>query len=235
MFADALELGLTRELLIREERCTSTDRSCRLLYLSDLHLGLGRDDRLLRQMLDAAEHTRPDAVLLGGDLVDRPDGNAALSRLVRELKALAPVLAVGGNHDDAVGLPAVAAAVTAGGGRWIHAAAASLRSHGRRIVIAGPEARQPPSGDVRILCAHHPCAVWSHRAGHYHVVLAGHLHGCQFVALQLRNYLFPGAIFYPYCCLRTTCAGATLIVSRGVSDLVPIRWRCPREAILCHV
>jgi hypothetical protein len=25
------------------------------------------------------------------------------------------------------------------------------------------------------------------------------------------------------------------VVSRGVSDLVPIRWRCPREVVLCYV
>jgi hypothetical protein len=25
------------------------------------------------------------------------------------------------------------------------------------------------------------------------------------------------------------------VVSRGVSDLMPIRWRCPREVVLCYV
>jgi hypothetical protein len=25
------------------------------------------------------------------------------------------------------------------------------------------------------------------------------------------------------------------VVSRGVSDLLPIRWRCPREVVLCYV
>jgi predicted MPP superfamily phosphohydrolase len=86
-----------------------------------------------------------------------------------------------------------------------------------------------------VLCAHNP-RIWktSRHAG-YDLVLAGHLHGCQLVACEYRNRLLPGAIFYPYCFLSHHCGSTRLVVSRGVSDLVPIRWRCPREVVLCHV
>jgi hypothetical protein len=47
--------------------------------------------------------------------------------------------------------------------------------------------------------------------------------------------LFPGAFFYPYCFLNDRCGSARLVVSRGVSDLLPIRWNCPREVVLCHI
>jgi hypothetical protein len=66
-------------------------------------------------------------------------------------------------------------------------------------------------------------------------VLAGHLHGCQLVAFEFRDRLYPGAIFYPYCYLTHQCGSTTLVVSRGVSDLIPVRWRCPREVVLCYV
>jgi predicted MPP superfamily phosphohydrolase len=66
-------------------------------------------------------------------------------------------------------------------------------------------------------------------------VLAGHLHGCQMVAFEYRDRLFPGALFYQHCFIRSRCGPARLVVSRGVSDLVPVRWRCPREVVLCHV
>ena len=69
----------------------------------------------------------------------------------------------------------------------------------------------------------------------YDLVLAGHLHGCQVVAFEYRDRLFPGAVFYPYCYLSHQYGSTRLVVSRGVSDLVPIRWRCPREVVLCHV
>lgn len=85
------------------------------------------------------------------------------------------------------------------------------------------------------MCAHNP-RIWkaAGRAG-YDLVLAGHLHGCQLVAWQYRDRLFPGAIFYPYCFLSHRRGTTRLVVSRGVSDLLPIRWRCPREVVLCHV
>jgi predicted MPP superfamily phosphohydrolase len=126
-------------------------------------------------------------------------------------------------------------AVVSGGGKWIHAGAASV-SHGSRVIaVSGPDAASLPEGDFQVLCAHNP-RVWKTARQHgYDLVLAGHLHGCQMVAFEYRDRLFPGAVFYPYCYLRHQCGSARLVVSRGVSDLVPIRWRCPREVVLCHV
>lgn len=92
-----------------------------------------------------------------------------------------------------------------------------------------------PDGDLRILCAHNP-RIWKtarHRG--FDLVLAGHLHGCQFVAFEFRDRLYPGAFFYPYCYLTHQYQSTTLVVGRGVSDLIQIRWRCPREVVLCYV
>ena len=232
-----LEIGLTRALHVREERLTSAHDACRLLYVSDVHLRPRRSDRLSRQVLDAAAATDPDVVLLGGDLVDRRSELTVLSDLVGRLHRIAPVLAVGGNHDEHLGINDVRDAVIDGGGHWIHQTSARLNYGRRVIVVAGPDAPPPKAetGDMRILCAHNP-RIWkrSRNAG-YHLVLAGHLHGCQVVAYQYRRRLFPGAFFYPYCFLTDQSATARLVVSRGVSDLVPVRWRCPREVVLCHV
>ena len=41
--------------------------------------------------------------------------------------------------------------------------------------------------------------------------------------------------FYLYCYLSHQAGPTRLVVSRGVSDLVPVHWRCPREVVLCHV
>jgi predicted MPP superfamily phosphohydrolase len=101
--------------------------------------------------------------------------------------------------------------------------------------VAGPDAASPPEGDVRILCAHYPSIWTTAREGGYDLVLAGHLHGCQIVAFEYRERLFPGALFYQHCFVRSRYGPARLVVSRGVSDLVPVRWRCPREVVLCHV
>ena len=234
--AGSLEIGLKRALHVREERLSTRDDACRLLYVSDIHLRKARSDALCRQISDAVTRCSPDLVLLGGDLVDRPSELTMLSDLVGELHGLARVLAVGGNHDRHVGIDRVREAVVYGGGEWVHDGIARV-SHGRRVIaISGPEAApHAADGHVRVLCAHDP-RIWktSRHAG-YDLVLAGHLHGCQLVACEYRDRLFPGALFYPYCFLSHHCGSTRLVVSRGVSDRVPIRWRCPREVVLCYV
>lgn len=233
--AGPLELGLSRSLHVREERLSPRRDACRLLYVSDIHLRNGRSDRLRRQVLVAVSRCNPDVVLLGGDLVDRASELSHLTRLVGEIAGLALVLAVGGNHDRQVGINRVRQAVVHGGGQWIHNGTAHVTHRERVIAVSGPEAVPHADGHVRVLCAHDPRIWKTARVANYDLVLAGHLHGCQLVACEYRDRLFPGGIFYPYCFLRHHRGSTRLVVSRGVSDLVPIRWRCPREVVLCHV
>ncbi len=134
-----IEIGLSGALHIREERLSARDDACRLLYVSDIHLRNGRSDMLSRQVVDAAARCRPDQVLLGGDLVDRPSELDKLSGLVRALCEFAPVLAVGGNHDRRLGMSRVRDAVVDGGGRWIHDRIARVTHGGRVIAVFGPD------------------------------------------------------------------------------------------------
>lgn len=230
-----LEIGLNGALHIREERLSMQHDACRLMYVSDIHLRPRRSDNLCRQVIESARHSSADVVLLGGDLVDTASELARLCDLVGALCELAPVLAVGGNHDTHVGIDRVREAVVNGGGKWIHDDSTSV-THGARVIeVSGPGAAMLPAGDVRILCAHNPRVWKTARHAGYDLVLAGHLHGCQFVAFEYQDRLFPGAIFYPYCYLNHQSGLTRLVVSRGVSDLIPIRWRCPREVVLCYV
>lgn len=237
MTAGPLEIGFQRALHIREECLSLGNDACRVIYVSDIHLREKRSESLSRQVVESAQRAKPDIVLLGGDLADQATELEHLSDLVASLCDVAPVLAVGGNHDIHVGIDRVRDAVINGGGAWIHDSVMRI-THGSRVIsVSGPDAPTTTwvDDDIRILCAHNP-RIW-HTAHHcgYDLVLAGHLHGCQFVAFEYRDRLFPGAIFYPYCYLTHQCRSTRLVVSRGVSDLVPIRWRCPREVVLCYV
>jgi predicted MPP superfamily phosphohydrolase len=231
----AFEVGLTRALFVREERLSTRADACRLLYVSDIHLRSGRSDLLSRHIVAAAARSRPDVVLLGGDLVDSSSTLSQLSELVRRLRELAPVLAIGGNHDQRVGFGRVRSVVEEGGGEWIHDRTVRVTHRERVIAVSGPDAAGPLAADVQILCAHNPRIWKTCRNGGYDLVLAGHLHGCQIVVCEYRDRLFPGALFYPYCFLSHQRGSTRLVVSRGVSDLLPVRWRCPREVVLCHV
>lgn len=235
MSAGLLEIGLNHALHVREERLSTRHDACRLMYVSDIHLRHGRSDKLCRQVIDSVNRCETDAVLLGGDLVDGPSELSKLSDLVGKLCEVAPVLAIGGNHDSHVGIDRVRDAVVNGGGQWIQDGIARVTHGSRVIAVSGPETAPQAEGDVRILCVHDPRTWKTSRQRGYDLVLAGHLHGCQLVACEYRDRLFPGAIFYPYCYLSHQCGSTRLVVSRGVSDLVPIRWRCPREVVLCYV
>ena len=235
MAAPPLTIGLAGSLHVREERLSTRNDSCRLLYVSDIHLRRTRAHQLCAQVFQPVRSSEADAVLLGGGLVDGPAELGALCSLVGALEGLAPVFAVAGNHDRRVGLHRVRRAVESGGGEWIHAGAARLAHGSRVITVSGPDAPSLPAGDFRVLCAHNPRVWKAARRRGYDLVLAGHLHGCQVVAFEYRGRLYPGALFYPSCCLRHQHHSSRLVVSRGVSDLVPIRWRCPREVVVCLV
>ena len=105
----------------------------RLLHTADWHLGrslgghsLHQDQEYLfcGQFLDLVRDTRPDAVLIAGDVFDRamPPADAVelldeiLHRLIRGLGV--PVVMIPGNHDDARRL-AFGARLLAGGGLHI--------------------------------------------------------------------------------------------------------------------
>ena len=230
-----LEIGLRRALHVREERLSTRHDACRLLYVSDIHLRNGRTTTLCRQVLDAAARCKPDVVLLGGDLVDCSSALGSLSDLVGKLHEVASVLAIGGNHDEQIGMHRVRRAVEHAGGQWIHDGTTRLK-HGERVIaVSGPNASPSVDGHVRVLCAHNPRIWKTVRDVGYDLVLAGHLHGCQIVVGEYRDRLFPGAILYPYCFSSHQRGVTRFVVSRGVSDLLPIRWKCPREVVLCYV
>jgi len=241
----ALEIGLRRALHVREERLSTRPDACRLLYVSDIHLRNRRSDVLCRQVLHAVTGCDPDMVLLGGDLVDCSSELSRLSDLVVKLRQIAPVLAIGGNHDQRIGLDRVRQAVERAGGHWIHDRSAHVKYGNRVIAVSGPDAvavnasgpgaAPPVNADVRVLCGHNPRIWKTVRHAGYDLVLAGHLHGCQIVACEYLGRLFPGALLYPYCFSSHYRGSTRLVVSRGVSDLLPVRWRCPREVVLCYV
>lgn len=235
MLAGPLEIGLNAPLHVREERLSSCPNACRLVYVSDIHLRSGRSNHIVMQVIDAVRRCDANTVLLGGDLVDHSSELDRLRRMIEQLARFAPVLAVGGNHDSHVGTSQVRDAVINGGGVWIHDSNVDISHNSRVISVYGPEFAAQPAGDVRVLCAHNPRIWKTSQSVGYDLILAGHLHGCQFVAFEFHDRLFPGAFFYPYNYLSHQPGTTRLVVSRGISDLVPIRWRCPREVVLCYV
>lgn len=205
-----------------------------LLYISDLHLGWSRSSGIVRNLISLAQTHLPDLILLGGDLVDRKRGLELLTQAVQELSVIAPVGAISGNHDQWVGVHFVKQAVVAGGGNWLDNRSWQLPIGSSILQIdGGLNCPVDKSANYKILCAHNPIAI--EQAQDYQLVLAGHLHGCQWVFWERQGRLYPGAWFYRWNGLRWWREKTLMLVSRGVGDTLPIRWNCPREVILCQI
>lgn len=236
-----VELGATAPLQVAriehtigsetDERVGSDAPSARVLYASDLHLGAWGAERALRDLLRITIRERPDVVLLGGDLIDTHRALPRLRGWIRRLRTWSAVAAVPGNH-DARWIDALAAIVTEEGGHWLPHG--PLRLAGLRIDGVPTRPTNEPS-ERRILCAHHPEVFGTAATLDYDIVFAGHLHGGQFIACDVRGRHFPGAWFAPFTGPRFERTGTTMFVSRGLADTLPIRFRCPREVILLTV
>jgi predicted MPP superfamily phosphohydrolase len=227
------QLGLHRPLEVREEIIANHQQPCRLAFVSDIHLRRGRSRLLSNQVVNALERARPDIILLGGDLVDQASELGGLRHLITRILEIAPVFAIPGNHDIAVGEGLVRKAAETSGACWIAGVTVDFHHAGRVLAISGPGAIPNPSADVRVLCAHHPSVWKSAREAGFDLVLAGHLHGCQGVLFEAGGRLYPGALFYPHNFIRQFKNGARLVVGMGCVDLIPVRWGCPREIVLC--
>lgn len=229
------QVGLGRSLEVREEIIQQSLMPCRIAYVSDIHLRRGRSARLSEQVVDALDRALPDLILLGGDLVDQVSELESLQRLVSRISEIAPVFAIPGNHDISVGESLVCKSVESAGGCWLANRTVDFFHGGRAFGLSGSGAGPSPRGDFNVMCAHNPSVWKSAKIAGFDLVLAGHLHGCQGVLFEAGGRLYPGAFFYPYNFIRQFTKESCLVVSMGCSDLIPLRWNCPREIILCIV
>lgn len=225
-----LRIGHGHPLFVRrEEVVVGLAAPVSLLYASDLHLTSG-GARVADKIVAAAARERPDALLLGGDLVEGKGGLGPLGDMVRQLARVAPVLAVEGNHDRFWGASAVRTAVLDGGGHWLFDAPVRI---GELSLVATPEA--VPARGPSCLVGHDPSQFPEAVAAGASLAFAGHLHGGQCVLGERGGRLYPAALFYRYNGLRFTEGTTTMLVSRGASDTLPLRYDCPTEVIACQV
>lgn len=224
------EFGSFGPLHIRHEVVRlGLPRPVHILYASDLHLGHWWTKRVPDRLLAAARQAAPEVILLGGDLLDSRDALDGLHSLIRDLIAVAPVWAIPGNHDECIGIDCLETLVESAGGHWL------LRQSIDHPIRIDGQLDPTPSSRPRLLCAHYPSIFPDAEAAGYRLVLAGHLHGGQCVLANRGGQLYPAVWFQRWHGLRFANRAATMLVSRGVADTLPLRFNCPREVLLCEV
>ena len=217
----------------------------RILHLSDLHLGMpSRGERAVRCAFDWAASIDPDFIVVTGDLVSRPRGDAGLRRLLQGIDV--PTYAVLGNHDvensrdpfsRTAGLRDLSPA------RLLVDEADTIELRGRSVQIVGvdprsfgqglsrPETLADPAADLRILLCHFPRVLDSLAAGAFQLVLAGHMHDGQISVPYLRGKLRLAHLGAPYTTGVYERARTVMHVSPGLgTTFVPFRFFARPEA-----
>lgn len=215
-----------------------------IVHLADLHMAghVGRAyfDEVVRRTNELAG----DVILITGDIVDRRASLPWLESTIGRLESQHGVHFVFGNHDNRACPPEELRARLAelglydlgGGQRTLHIGGANVLLVGDELPWHKPppkpqEFAHPPDDPdtLSIVLAHTPDRIGWAAAHGFDLLLAGHLHGGQ-VRLPLVGPLlspsrhgvrYSGGTFYR--------PPTVMHVTRGVSGMLPFRFKCPAE------
>ena len=214
----------------------------RILFICDVHLRPSHPE-MAETVIGSCLDSRPDLILLGGDLAEYDEGLEIFLKKMRAAFPLTPACAVPGNNDDGIfggDRQAQTEVYDRYGVDYLLNGVRRFTFVGRSVTVAGVEDAYthtpsveglfPEEGsfadadDYRILLSHAP-----HRflleAG-ADLMLCGHTHGGQINVLGLTCYLLPYESRFDYALLSGSRRfGRTLLaVGRGVGwSKYPVR------------
>jgi len=219
---------VTSEYEISDPRITRETRIC---VLSDLHNA--RYGANQSRLLEAVAKSKPDVVLLLGDLFDQHGSNANTTVLLGELSSRYTCYFVLGNHEyKTKNISWVLARIREANIPILAGSSVRLDSNVRIFGVddgmAGKReqlrqikqaASERSSSEYSILAIHVPNGVQSYLPYGFDLMLSGHTHGGQIILPGLLNGLYaPGQGLFPkYAGGRYDLDKTTLIISRGLA------------------
>ena len=219
----------------------------RLLLITDIHTGIFLKPETLGWIVAGLMETKPDLVVIGGDIVTGHVSEATPYLDVLATLTAAPLGAwfCFGNHDYFGGDPdELRKNLAAIGIKTLKNESITLAHRGGCFVLGGvddllfgkPDWRQLGSahGMPHLLIAHNPDHFYEAVARGIPITLAGHTHGGQ---IRLPNG--PPIIRQSRYCLDEGVYArdaSLLVVSRGLGSVaLPIRWGADPEAVLIEI
>jgi uncharacterized protein len=218
---------------------------CRLVHISDIHLGQWISAERLEGVVDLVNQQDPDLVAITGDFVSYVLDDHIEEQLASSLARLSPkdaTVAVLGNHDHWVGADDIRLLIKSGnvmelsndvftvtrGQAMLHIAGLDdvmVNRHRLDLVMS----KLPPSGPA-ILLVHEPdFADISARTGRFSLQLSGHSHGGQIVIPKLGTPV-RSKHFWKYPLGRYQVGDMVQYTNRGLgTNLLWSRINCPPE------
>jgi len=219
----------------------------RLLLITDIHAGIFLKPQTLWRIIDGLMQSKPDLVVVGGDIVTGHVSEATPYLDALSLLSAAPLGAwfCFGNHDYFGGDPEeLRQNLAAAGIKTLKNESVALDHAGGSFVLGGiddllfgkPDWQRVGStfGTPHLLMAHNPDHFYEAVTRGVPLTLAGHTHGGQ---IRLPNG--PPIIRQSRYCLDEGVYArdaSLLVVSRGLGSVaLPIRWGADPEALLIEI
>jgi predicted MPP superfamily phosphohydrolase len=230
-----LEIGYNHPYEIRKVGLAANcDAQFSICYISDLHFNR-YSGPVCRKLSEDINRLDPDIILLGGDYADSKKGLAHLDDLLKQIAPNKKLFAIAGNHDEFFGIEKIKAVMKANGVGWIEQRSVYVALGRTMVRIDGNRSfEQEAAADFSILCLHKPLPAENIR-DRYHLAVAGHLHGGQFVFWQNDNGLYPAKFFYPCNFIERRRPGGVYLVSKGLGDTLPVRYNCKQDLLFVQV
>lgn len=89
-----------RFLIVRRYAVGKGERSLKIAFLSDIHVGPYKRSAWVRKLVERTHALAPDLILLGGDFLHEAGSDAVELEPLKDLRAPLGVYAILGNHDE---------------------------------------------------------------------------------------------------------------------------------------
>ena len=208
------------------------------MHITDIHLWYSV--RILETLEESIIRINPDLIILTGDYYDLPKGAHNFREFLSKVSLRHTLIFIRGNHDKMYGTGVSDLLLNIPNCFCVET---SLYKHKSKQgccynITSWKNRNNLPnnSSEKNIVLIHNPEKIKENELSKIHLILAGHLHGVQFIFFKTKNSShFPGNILYKYCLDRKQIMNTTLIVSKGLGDTFPFRLNCPKEIVLITI
>jgi uncharacterized protein len=205
-----------------------------LLHISDIHLWYATT--ILETLTTLVAKHNPDIIMLTGDYYDLPRGAHNFRKFLLQVAQKHLVLFVRGNHDTMYG--SRVSNLLFGIPNCLCVEDTVYKFHSKRghvyNITSWKNKNQLPEhpNEVNIVLIHNPEKIKRNALAPIDLILAGHLHGGQFIFFKTKDRShFPASLLYRHCTDRKQIGTTTVIISRGLGDTFPFRLNCPKEVV----
>jgi predicted MPP superfamily phosphohydrolase len=207
-----------------------------ILHISDIHLWFSAG--ILEKITTIIFQTNPELLIFTGDYFDIPKGAYLFRDFLSAISKFYKIVFIRGNHDFLYGSRIADLLMNIPNCHCVESSVYSFTSQkGYVYNITSWRQRHLLKKDERnIVLIHNPEKLKEKELEGIDLILAGHLHGGQFILFKTaKNAHFPGNLLYRYCIDRKQVKDTTLIISKGLGDTLPLRLNCAKEVVKIRI